>query len=49
METYDELLHRKDHSSMLPREHCELCRKEYIDSQGRENTQGLIDKRLLLD
>jgi len=27
----------------------EIQRKLYIDAQGRENTQGLIDKELLLD
>lgn len=28
---------------------CQDLRDKYIESQGRENTQGLINKELLLD
>jgi len=46
METYQELNHRKNHSSMLPDDNCKFCK---MDQAGRENTQGLIDKDLLLE
>jgi len=46
MDSYEKRDHMKNHSSMIPNKNCKICKMEYM---GRENTQGLIDKELLLD